>query len=39
MLLVTGGADSIGSNVVVAPRQGARDVVACDLLGQLPLRP
>jgi nucleoside-diphosphate-sugar epimerase len=37
MLLVTGGAGFIGSNFVAAPRRGARDVVACGLLGKLPL--
>jgi len=36
MLLVTGGAGFLGSNVVAAPRWSARDVMARALSGQLP---
>jgi hypothetical protein len=34
MLLVTGGAGFIGSNVVAALNDAARDVAVCDVLGQ-----
>ena len=34
MLLVTGGAGFIGSNVVAALNDAGRDVAVCDVLGQ-----